>query len=178
MATQEHDLRTIAQLWRDAVAAGRSNPAYLVETSEGWQEVSWEEADERIRAYANGLLARGVRRGDNVALLARNSLEWTLFDFALARIGAVGVPIYASSSARDVGYLLAHSESVAILCEDAEQLAKVESVDEELPALAHVLTFHDLDGLAAHGRDYAGAHPEALDAATDAIEEEDLFTII
>jgi long-chain acyl-CoA synthetase len=178
VATQERHLRTIAQLWRDAVAAGRSNPAYLVETPEGWQGVSWEDADERIRAYANGLIARGVGRGDNVALLARNSLEWTLFDFALAQIGAVGVPIYASSSARDVGYLLAHSESVAILCEDAEQLAKVETVEEELPALAHVLTFHDLDGLAAHGRDHAATHPAALDAATDAIAEEDLFTII
>jgi long-chain acyl-CoA synthetase len=178
VTAQDTGLRTIAQLWRDAVAARRSNPAYLVETADGWQDVSWEDADERVRAYANGLLARGVRHGDNVALLARNSLEWTLFDFALARIGAVGVPIYASSSARDVGYLLAHSESVAILCEDAEQLAKVEAVDDELPALAHVLTFHDLEGLAAHGRDHAGAHPAALDAATDAIGEEDLYTII
>ncbi len=108
-----------------------------------------------MRAYANGLLARGIRKGDTFALLARNSLDWALLDFALARIGAVGVPIYASSSARDVGYLLAHSEAVGIVCEDAEQLAKVESAPDETPALEHVLTYHDLDGLAAHGRDYA-----------------------
>jgi long-chain acyl-CoA synthetase len=170
--------RTIAQLWLDAIAAGRSNPAYLVEAEEGWQEVSWQQADERVRDYANGLLARGVRKGENVALLARNSLDWALVDFALARIGAVGVPVYASSSPRDVGYLLAHSESVAIVCEDAAQLAKVEAVTEELPALEHVLTFHDLDGLAAHGRDYGAAHPAALDEAAAAIGEDDLFTII
>ena len=95
-------------------------PAYLVEADDGWREVSWAEADERVRAYANGLLARGVRKGDNVALLARNSLDWALVDFALAQIGAVGVPVYASSSPRDVGYLLAHSEAVAIVCEDAD----------------------------------------------------------
>ena len=147
--------RTIAQLWRNAVAAGRSGAAYLVETEDGWREVSWAEADERVRAYANGLLARDVRKGDNVALLARNGVEWALVDFALARIGAVGIPIYASSSARDVGYLLAHSEAVAVVCEDAEQLAKVEAVTEELPSLQHVLTYHDLDGLAAHGNDFA-----------------------
>ena len=170
--------RTIAQLWRQSVAAGRPGPAYLVESEEGWSEVSWAEADERVRAYANGLLARGVRKGDNVALLARNSLDWALLDFALAHIGAVGVPVYASSSARDVGYLLAHSEAVGIVCEDAEQLAKVEAVTEELPALQHVLTYHDLDGLAAHGTDYAAANPTALDDATDAIAEDDLFTII
>ena len=149
-----------------------------MESEDGWTEVSWAEADERVRAYANGLLARGVKKGDNVALLARNSLDWALVDFALAHIGAVGIPVYASSSPRDVGYLLEHSGAVAIVCEDATQLAKVEEVRSELPALEHVLTFHDLEGLAAHGRDYAEANPSALAEATDAIGEDDLFTII
>jgi long-chain acyl-CoA synthetase len=170
--------RTIAQLWRTAVAAGHTGPAYLAESDDGWTEVSWSDADERVRAYANGLLARGVKKGDNFALLARNSLDWALLDFALAQIGAVGVPVYASSSARDVGYLLAHSEAVGIVCEDAVQLAKVEEVQEQLGALEHVLTFHGLDGLAAHGRDFAEANPTALDDATAAIGDEDLFTII
>jgi long-chain acyl-CoA synthetase len=170
--------RTIAQLWRNAVAGGRTGAAYLTESDDGWREVSWAEADERVRAYANGFLARQVRKGDNVALLARNGLEWALLDFALARIGAVGIPIYASSSARDVGYLLAHSEAVAVVCEDAAQLAKVEAVDEELRSLQHVLTFHDLDGLAAHGEDFAAANPAALDEATAALTENDLYTII
>jgi long-chain acyl-CoA synthetase len=170
--------RTVAKLWRDAVAAGRANPAYLVEDDRAWREVSWAEADARIREYANGLLARGVRKGDTFGILAQNSLDWALVDFALAQIGAVVVPIYASSAARDVGYLLAHSESVGVVCEDAEQLAKVESVSGETPNLEHVLTYHDLDGLAAHGRDYAAAHPDALDAAAGAIDEDDLYTII
>ena len=170
--------RTIARLWRDAVGAERQTPAYLVEDEDGWREVSWAEADERVRAYANGLLARGVRKGDNFALLARNSLDWALVDFALASIGAVGVPVYASSSSHDVGYLLAHSEAVGIVCEDAEQLAKVEAVPDELPSLQHVLTYHDLEGLAAHGRDFAATNPNALDDATASIGDEDLYTII
>ena len=170
--------RTIAHLWQDAVAAGRPGPAYLTESEDGWREVSWGEADERVRAYANGFLARGVRKGDNVALLARNGLDWALVDFALAHIGAVGIPVYASSSPRDVGYLLGHSEAVAIVCEDGVQLAKVEEVASELPSLQHVLTYHDLEGLATHGRDFAAASPTALAEATDAIGEDDLYTII
>jgi long-chain acyl-CoA synthetase len=170
--------RTIARLWRDAIEAGRPGPAYLVEADDGWREVSWAEADERVREYANGFLARGVRKGDNVAILARNSLEWALVDFALAHTGAVGVPVYASSSPRDVGYLLSHSEAVAVVCEDATQLAKVEEVASELPSLQHVLTYHDLEGLATHGRDHAAANPTALDEATAEIGEDDLFTII
>ena len=170
--------RTIARLWQDAVAGGRTGPAYLVESESGWSEISWAEADERVRAYANGLLARGVSKGDTFALLARNSVEWALLDFAFARIGAVGIPVYASSSPRDIGFLLSHSDAVGIVCEDAEQLAKVEAVEEELPALRHVLTYHDLDGLAAHGKDFAQANPAALDNATAALGEDDLYTII
>jgi long-chain acyl-CoA synthetase len=171
--------RTIARLWRDAVAAGRTRPAYLAEAEDGsWREVSWDEADERARAYANGFLGRGIRKGDNVAILARNSLDWALVDFALAQTGAVGIPVYASSSARDVGYILSHSEAVAIVCEDAAQLAKVEEVASELPSLQHVLAYNDLDGLATHGRDFAEANPTALEEATAAIGEDDLYTII
>jgi long-chain acyl-CoA synthetase len=171
--------RTIARLWRDAVAADHSTPAYLVEDDgEGWREVSWGDADELVRAYANGLLARGVGKGDAFAILAQNSLDWALVDFALAQIGAVGIPVYANSSPRDVAYLLEHSEAVGIVCEDAEQLAKVESAAEDLPKLEHVLTYHDLAGLASHGIDFASTHPTALDEASTAIEEEDLYTII
>jgi len=173
--------RTIARLWQDAVAAGRSTPAYLVESRSGdgaWAEVSWEESDERVRAYANGLLARGVRKGDAFGILAQNDVDWALMDFALAHIGAVGVPIYANNAPGDVGYLLEHSDAVGIVCEDADQLAKVEAVADGLPNLKHVLTFHDLPGLAANGRDFATGSPTALEDATAAIDEEDLYTII
>jgi long-chain acyl-CoA synthetase len=150
----------------------------LAEDEGSWREVAWGHADERIRDYANGLLARGVRKGDTFAILARNSLEWALLDFALAHVGAIVIPIYASSSPRDVRYLLEHSEAVGVVCEDAEQLAKVESVAGELARLDHVLTFDDLPGLAADGRDFAATSPDALDDAAGSIEEDDLFTII
>ncbi len=170
--------RTIGRLWADGIAARRTRPAYLVERDGGWHEVSWDEADQRMREYANGLLARGVKKGDTFALLAQNSLDWALLDFAFAQIGAIVIPIYASSSERDVAYLLAHSEAVGIVCGDAAQLAKVEAVSGELPRLEHVLTYHDLDGLASHGRDFSAANPGALAEAAASIEEDDLFTII
>jgi long-chain acyl-CoA synthetase len=170
--------RTIARLWRDAVAADRSHPAYLVESTDGWSAVTWPEADELVRAYANGLLARGVGKGDAFGLLAQNGLEWALFDYAFGLIGAVGVPIYSNSSARDVGYLLGHSDAVGVVCEDAGQRAKVDEVADDLPRLEHVLTYDDLGALAAEGRAFAEEHPTALDTASAAIGEDDLFTII
>ena len=170
--------RTIERLWRDAVAAGRQTPAYLAQDGDGWREISWTEAAERVEGYANGLLSLGVRKGDAFAILGTNRVDWALFDFALGSIGAIGAPIYANSSTKDAGYILDHSESVGVLCEDEVQRAKVEEVRGGIPRLQHVLTYADLDDLAARGRAYAAEHPNALREAADAIEEGDLFTYI
>ena len=169
--------RTIPRLWRDAVARN-SGPAYLVEGPEGWREVSWAEAAERVELMANGLLARGVRKGDAFGILARNTLEWSLFDFALAHVGAVGAAIYANSSPRDARYVLEHSEAVGVLCEDAAQREKIASGGGSPASVRHVLTFADLAALEEEGRAYRDAHPDALDGAVAAIDEEDLFTFI
>ena len=169
--------RTIPRLWRDAVARN-TGTGYLVEQDGTWREVPWAEAAERVTNLANGLLARGVGKGEAFGILARNTLEWSLFDFALAHVGAVGAAIYANSAPRDVQYVLAHSESVGVLCEDDTQRAKVEAAGSSLPGLRLVLTFADLPALEAEGREYAEANPGALDAAVAAIDEEDLFTFI
>jgi long-chain acyl-CoA synthetase len=169
--------RTIPRLWHDAVARNTGS-AYLVDEGESWREVSWPEAAERVELLANGLLARGVGKGDAFSILARNSLEWALFDFALAHIGAVSAAIYANSSPYDVHYVLDHSESVGVLCEDDSQRAKVEAGGAELPRLRHVLTYADLPALEEEGGAYREAQPTALADAVASIDEEDLFTFI
>jgi long-chain acyl-CoA synthetase len=170
--------RTIPQLWRDAVATGVPRTPYLAERDGGWEAVSWDEAAGRVEELANGLLALGVRKGDAFGILGATSLDWALFDFALAHVGGVTAPVYSTSSARDCAYVLAHSGSVGVLCEDEEQSTKIDAVRAELPELRHVLTFAGLDDLAARGREFAAAHPGALDAAVAAIDEEDLYTFI
>jgi len=169
--------RTIPRLWRDAVARN-TGVAYLVEEGDGWREVSWSEAAERVESLAAGLLARGVRKGDAFGILARNTLEWALFDFALGHVGAVGAAVYANSSPHDVQYVLEHSGAIGVLCEDEAQGAKVEAGRDTLPALRHVLAFADLPALEAEGRAYLASHPAALDEAVAALDEEDLFTFI
>jgi long-chain acyl-CoA synthetase len=170
--------RTIGALWRNAVAKASDRPAYLAQRDDGWEEVSWTEAARRVDEIANGLLALGVRKGDAFATAAATSLEWCLFDFALGLIGAVGAPVYANSSPRDCAYVIDHSESVGVLVEDAEQLAKVEQMRSELPRLRWLLTFADLPDLEVRGRAYAAEHPTALDDASAQVGEEDLFTYI
>ena len=164
--------RTIANLWRDAVAADHRDLAYLQLVDGEWREVGRAEAARAVEEMANGLLALGARKGDAVALLARTTLEWALFDFALGLVGAVGAPIYASSSARDVRYVLEHSDAVAVLVEDEEQRAKVEGF------AGHVISFDELAALRERGRAFAAEHPHALAERADSIGEDDLFTFI
>jgi long-chain acyl-CoA synthetase len=171
-----HDLRTIPRLWHDAVSRGQDRPAYLVQHGDHWHEVSWADAAERVTALANGLLARGVRKGDAFGILARTTIEWSLFDFALAHVGAVTVPVYASNSAADVEYVLTHSQSVGVLCEDAEQREKIPATPGAI--LRHVLTYEDLRALEEEGRAFAAAHPDAMETAAREVGEEDLYTFI
>ncbi len=170
--------RTIARLWRDAVAAGRDNPAYLEQRGESWEPISWQDAAARVEDYANGLLALGVRKGDAFGLLATTRVQWALFDFALGSIGAIGAAIYANSSPKDTGYILEHSEAVGVLVEDEAQRAKVEEVRGGIERLQHVISFDELDELAERGRAFKAEHPTALREASDAIAEDDLFTYI
>ena len=169
--------RTIARLWQDAVAKNRDGAAYLVQHGDHWHEVGWAEAAERVENLANGLLARGVQKGESFAILARTTLEWSLFDFALAQVGAVVTPIYPNSSSHDTAYILDHSESVGVLCGDAQQAAQIEAHRDALPRLRYVLTVADLAELEAEGARFRAEHPAALDDAIAAIDEDDLFTL-
>ncbi|MFL6039235.1 MAG: AMP-dependent synthetase/ligase [Gaiellaceae bacterium] len=165
--------RTIARLWQAAVAREPAATAYLVEENGGWRPISWAEAGRAVEELAQGLLALGVRKGEAFAILASTRIEWVLFDFALSLVGGVTAPIYMNSSARDVAYVLEHSDAIGCLCEGAEQRAKVEGL-----ALEHVLTFTDLDELRARGRDHAQENPHALADAVAQIGDDDLFTFI
>ncbi len=128
---------------------------------------------QAVDELANGLLALGVSKGDAFALLARTTLEWSLFDFALALVGAVGAPIYSNSSARDVQYVLEHSEAVGVLVEDDDQRAKVDGLRR-----ARALASPTSTRCASAAARTRPQHPGALDERADSIGEDDLFTFI
>ena len=167
--------RTVAALWREAIAQPRRQPAYLIEDDGEWKPVSLADAAERVEELANGLLALGVRKGDVVSIVGRSTLDWALLDFALAQVGAITAPIYPNTSAKDCAYILEHSRTVTAFVEDDEQLAKVAGVRDGIPGLRDVFSFSELDDLAARGRDYRREHPGRLAEASAAVDEDDNF---
>ncbi|MCJ1681391.1 long-chain fatty acid--CoA ligase [Streptomyces sp. APSN-46.1] len=112
----------------DRVVLGRK-------TDGRWLDVTSGELAAEVLALAKGLLARGVRFGDRVAVMSRTRYEWTLFDFALWAIGAQPVPVYPTSSAEQVHWILYDSSCVGCVVEDEDQAMTVGSVIERLPLL-------------------------------------------
>ena len=172
------EIRTAPALWRYVLDQRWEAPAYLEEQESGWREVSWQEAAGRVEALSHALLARGVGRGDTVAVLSRTRLEWILLDWAIMNIGAVVVGIYPTNTASESAYILAHSETMLAFAEDDAQRDKLRSVQDELPALREIISFAQLPELEADGRAHAVEHPDALDAAAREIQEDDLGTLI
>ncbi|GHH88614.1 long-chain acyl-CoA synthetase [Streptomyces sulfonofaciens] len=100
-----------------------------------WNNVTAAEFRDEVLALAKGLLAQGVRFGDRVAIMCRTRYEWTLFDFALWTIGAQVVPIYPTSSAEQVCWMLHDAQVSAAMVEHEDHAMTIGSVIGRLPQL-------------------------------------------
>ncbi|WP_299955566.1 long-chain fatty acid--CoA ligase [uncultured Modestobacter sp.] len=120
-----------------------------------WVDVTHAQFAAEVAGVAKGLVAGGVQAGDRVALMARTRYEWTVLDYAIWTAGAVVVPVYETSSADQVAWILADSGARAIVVEGAEHAAAVESVRSEVPDLGPVWVLDDgaVDTLTAAGAD-------------------------
>jgi long-chain acyl-CoA synthetase len=124
-----------------------------------WQDVTAETFESEVVALAKGLVAGGVQPGDRVAIMSKTRYEWTLADFAIWSAGAVTVPIYETSSAEQVSWILSDSGAVAVFAETAGHTSTVAHVRDTLPALREVWTIDSgaVDTLVAAGGDVEDA---------------------
>jgi long-chain acyl-CoA synthetase len=109
----------------------------------GWQDVTSAEFLGEVVATAKGLVALGVQAGDKVALMARTRYEWTLLDVAIWFTGGITVPVYETSSAEQVRWILSDSGAVAAVVETAAHRETVGQVRDGLSELREVLTIDD-----------------------------------
>ncbi|MGW6204086.1 AMP-dependent synthetase/ligase [Streptomyces sp. NPDC055089] len=122
-----------------------------------WRDVTSATFRDEVLALAKGLIAHGVRFGDRVALMSRTRYEWTLFDFALWAVGAQSVPVYPTSSAEQVLWMLHDAEVSAVMVEHEDHSMTIASVIDRLPQLKRLW---QLDAGAVSELVEAGAHVE------------------
>ena len=140
-----------------------------------WQDVTAAEFGAEVTALARGLVAVGVGPGDRVAVMSRTRYEWTLIDYACWAAGAVTVPVYETSSAEQVEWILGDSSASAVFAETSAHAEIIGSVRGRLPGLGHLWMTGGLDALATGG---AQIGAEQLEQRRTGRTAADLATII
>jgi long-chain acyl-CoA synthetase len=145
-----------------------------------WTDVTCAQAATQIRASALGLIAEGVRPGDRVAIFSATRYEWAILDHAILAAGAVTVPIYETSSAEQVRWVLSDSGAVLAFAETDAHATMVSELAGELPELRRVLHIDGsgpkaLDQLEQKG---ASVDPAELVARVEALRSDDPATLI
>ncbi|MFM7463470.1 MAG: AMP-binding protein, partial [Actinomycetota bacterium] len=142
---------------------------------DGWQKVTAKEFESEVRTTAKGLIASGVGAGDRVAIMARTRYEWTILDFAIWFAGATTVPIYETSSAEQVDWIMSDSSSVAIIVETPAHKELVTPVLSSKVKNVWTMTENVLAQLAWAGKDVPDSE---VDARRNTLTPDSLATLI
>ena len=140
-----------------------------------WQAVTAKEYEEEIKAVAKGFIAAGVGFGDRVAIMAKTRYEWTVLDFAIWYAGAVPVPIYETSSAEQVDWILTDSAAVAIVVETP---ALAELVQPVMPATCKSIWNITYNALATLTHEGKGVSDDEIAKRREKLKPETLATLI
>ena len=142
---------------------------------DGWQPVTAREVEQEIRSVAKGLVASGINVGDRVAIMARTRYEWTILDFAIWYAGGCVVPIYETSSAEQIDWILNDSGSVGIIAETPTHRELVETVKPSHTKHVWTMTEDILGALSLAGAQISDAE---IDKRRNSLTSEDVATLI
>ena len=133
----------LAAMILDSAHRFSARPAMRYQDGGVWRSITYAELGVRVTAAAKALVEAGVQAGEMVGIFSPNRPEWTIADFAILRIGAVSVPIYATSTATQVQYVL-NDAGISVLFVGAQtQYDRVVVAGHTLPGLTRVVAFDD-----------------------------------
>jgi long-chain acyl-CoA synthetase len=133
---------TLDGLFRERVARTPDRVAYLDhnEQHHNWRTYTWEQVDRQVARWQVALEKEGLKAGDRVAVMLRNSPEWVTYDQAALGLALVTVPLYTQDRAENVAYIIADSGSKVLLIEGAEQWQALSEVKDQVGNLVRILT--------------------------------------
>jgi len=152
-------------------------PVISLERDGAWHDMSTMDFLRQVREVAKGFVAAGVEPGQRVAIMSRTRFEWTLVDFALWYAGAIGVPVYETSSAEQLEWILSDSGCVGIVLESLRNRRVFDEVAARTPAVtrAWVIDSGDLSSLIEGGR---AVGDDDLESRRASVEPSSVATII
>ena len=188
----EASFDSLAALFLAQADRYRDKVLYRFSQAGHWHALTWAEALIQARETAQGLLSLGAVRGDRVVIFSSNRIEWHLADWADICIGALTVPIYASSSRSQAAQIIGHADPAVILVDSLQRLAKLDFSRLTLGHLKVIIVLErdeaqvsflatkilSLDGLREMGRSYQERHAGVFESIVQSLRPEDDLTII
>jgi long-chain acyl-CoA synthetase len=120
-----------------------SHVALSVPRGEAWVGVTAQQFLDEVKAVAKGIIANGVQPGERIGVMSRTRYEWTLVDYAIWYAGAVSVPVYETSSAEQIQWMLSDSGAVAVFIESQKNKSTFDEVAVDIPTCTRTWVFDD-----------------------------------
>lgn len=154
---------------------------FVTKLNGNWIPKSNQTFIDEAMVVSRGLIAFGVNKGDNVALVSNNRYEWNVMDIAIQQVGAIVVPLYPNISENDYKYILNDASIKLIVVGNAELSQKIQNIRSEVPSLQHLFSFDSVEGItnwsAIHERSNE-TEVETVKERMNLVKSHDLATII
>ena len=189
-AAQNSKGATLAQIFAESVKKNASRPALRWKKNKEWREMSYADLERRVKDFAGALLSWGIKKGDRIAIFAKNSPEWAIADWANVTSGFVTVPIYDTLTADKAAYILKDSGSKVVVVQGKEHLDKVRGVLKQLKDLKQIVIIEEMfekalepnehlfEDVLKDGAAYAKKKPDEWTKMRDAVKPDDVASIV
>ncbi|MCF8528313.1 MAG: AMP-dependent synthetase/ligase [Aquiluna sp.] len=178
LRVESHPEENSTDLLLERVKANPSHALFSRQNTDGsWRDVTSQDFYEEVKSLAKGLIDAGIKPGQAIAIMSRTRYEWTLIDFAIWFAGAISVPIYESSSAAQIQWILSDSDSVALFVENDEHIERYNSIKAETPRIQNVWRIDSTDYSNLH-KNGEKVGDDQLEKARSNAELSDLATIV
>ena len=135
------DVLNLADMFFQKRKSHASHVGYMYKKDERWHSVTFEEAVNKAEKIAAGLASLGIKKGDTIALMSANCLEWALTDYASLSLGAVLVPLYPTLLAHQAQYIINDCEAKIVIVSNESQVEKINAVKLTLKSVKHFFIF-------------------------------------
>jgi long-chain acyl-CoA synthetase len=154
---------------------------FVTKTNGVWNGVSTQHFLDQAMAMSKGLIALGVKPGENVALVSNTRYEWNVMDIAIQQVGAIVVPLYPNISEGEYRYILNDAGIRICVVANDELCTKINNIRSEVASLEHLFSFEDVNGcksweeISKVGTDISN---QDVHDRMEQVNNEDLATII
>ena len=171
-------IKNLSDFYYHALNNQPKTDAFTQKENGKWVSLSSQELVDKAILFSRGLLDLGVKKGDRIAVISNNRIEWHLTDLAIQQIGAVNVPVYSNINPEDYNYILNDCGAKLVFLSDEEILNKIKQVKDKIPSLEKIYTFNSIKGESHYTELLKSTSTEDIEQLRNSVGGDDLATLI